>query len=182
MARIAVPVAEGFEDSEFSTPFERLTSAGHEIVTIGPRAGEEVAGKHGKTHARVDARAADVDPAEFDALVIPGGQSPDRLRTDVDVVDFVRRFSESGKLVAAICHGPQLLIEADVVADRELTSWPSVRKDLENAGATWVNEAVVEDENLITSRGPDDLDPFCEAILDRLPLKIGKRHASDTIG
>ena len=84
--------------------------------------------------------------------------------------------------VAAICHGPQLLIEAEVVEGRELTSWPSVRTDLENAGATWIDEAVVEDGNLITSRSPDDLGPFCEAILDRLPVQIGKAHGRDTIG
>ena len=181
MAKIAMPVGEDFEDSEFREPYDRLTKAGHEVVVIGAEPGAAIRGKKGEATATIDQAAADVDTDDFDALVIPGGYSPDHLRMDADVVDFVRRFVDSGKPVAAICHGPQLLIEADVVEGRELTSWPSVRTDLENAGATWVDEEVVEDGNLITSRSPDDLDPFCEAILDRLPIKIGKPHVG-TIG
>src|SRR5689334_24281649 len=101
-------------------------------------------------------------------LLIPGGHSPDHLRMDESVVRFVRRFWETGKPVAAICHGPQLLIDADVVRGVTLTSWPSVRKDLENAGARWVDQPVVEDGRLITSRKPADLDAFCAAVLGRL--------------
>jgi len=181
MARIAIPIGEDFEDSEFQEPYDRLLKAGHSVVVIGLEPGATVRGKKGTATATIEQTAADLDPADFDALVIPGGYSPDHLRTDEDVVDFVRRFFESGKPVAAICHGPQLLIEADVVEGRELTSWPSIRTDLQNAGATWIDEEVVEDDNLITSRSPEDLDPFCEAILDRLPLKIGKPHR-ETIG
>lgn len=176
MAKIAMPVGEGFEDSELSEPCERLKEAGHEVVTIGRERGERLWGKRGETMATIDAVASEVDPTQFDAVVIPGGHSPDQLRMDAGIVSFVRRFAESGKPVAAICHGPQLLIEAEVVEGRELTSWPSVRKDLENAGAKWIDRPVVEDGNLITSRGPDDLDPFCEAILHRLPVRIGKAH------
>jgi protease I len=182
MAKIAMPVGEGFEDSEFREPCERLKEVGHEVVTIGAERGERLWGKRGETMATIDAIPDDVDPAQFDALVIPGGHSPDQLRTNQGIVSFVRRFCDSGKLVAAICHGPQLLIEADAVAGRELTSWPSIRKDLENADAHWVDREVVEDGNLITSRGPDDLDAFCEAILERLPLRIGQAHASAPIG
>jgi protease I len=182
MAKIAMPVGEGFEDSEFSEPCERLKKVGHEVVTLGVERGERLWGKRGEAMATIDAIPDDVDPGEFDALVIPGGYSPDHLRTSQGIVAFVKRFAESGKLVAAICHGPQLLIEAEVVAGRELTSWPSIRKDLENADAKWVDREVVEDGNLVTSRGPDDLEAFCDAILDRLPLKIGQAHVSAPIG
>jgi protease I len=115
--------------------------------------------------AEIEAATDSADPADFDMVLIPGGYSPDHLRTDPAVVSFTRRFCDSGKWVAAICHGPQLLIEADVVRGRRLTSWPPVRKDLENAGATWIDREVVQDRNLITSRKPDDLDPFCDAVL-----------------
>ena len=107
-------------------------------------------------------------PEDFDAVVIPGGHGPDKLRLDEAMVEFTRRFHASGKPLAAICHGPQLLIEAEVVKGRTMTSWPSVRKDLINAGAQWVDQAVVEDDNLITSRTPADLAAFCEAVLKRV--------------
>jgi protease I len=181
MAKIAVPLAADFEDSEYETPREKLCAAGHEITVIGTKRGETVHGKRGKAQATVDAAARDVDPREFDALVIPGGYSPDHLRLDRDVVTFVRRFVETGKLVAAVCHGPQLLIEADAVEGRTLTSWPSVRKDLENAGATWKDAEAVEDGNLITSRKPDDLEAFTRAILQRLG-QAAPRHGAAAIG
>jgi protease I len=168
MAKIAIPLAGGFEDSEFSVPYQRLQEAGHEITVFGIQAGLAVTGKRGMESHRVEAAAGSLAPEEFDALVIPGGHSPDTLRTDADVVAFTRAFFETGKLVAAICHGPQLLIEAGCVKGRKLTSWPSVRTDLRNAGAEWVDESVVTDGNLITSRKPDDLPAFCEAILERL--------------
>ncbi len=168
MAKIAMPVAEGFEDSELSVPYERLRRAGHELTMIGADPGMKVHGKRGKTSIGIDERASSLVPESFDALVIPGGHSPDRLRLDARLVDFVRRFFETGRPVAAICHGPQLLIEADVVRGRTLTSWPSVRRDLENAGATWIDRELVEDENLITSRKPEDLEAFCRAIESQL--------------
>ena len=168
MARVAMPVGEDFEDAELTEPRTALTEAGHQVVMIGTRKGQRVHGKRGEATAAIDCAAADVDPEDFDALVIPGGYSPDHLRTDKAVVDFVRRFAASEKPLAAICHGPQLLIEADVLAGREVTSWPSVRTDVENAGARWIDRAVVEDANFITSRGPDDLPEFCNAILQRL--------------
>lgn len=168
MAKIAVLLAAGFEDSEFTVPYERLTRAGHAVTVFGTQAGCVVKGKRGEASAMVEKTADQIDPAHFDALVIPGGYSPDHLRTDANVVNFVRRFAETGKLIAAVCHGPQLLIEAEVVRGRTLTSWPSVRKDLENAGARWVDREVVEDGNLITSRKPQDLEAFSEAIMRRL--------------
>jgi protease I len=177
MARIAILLAEDFEDSEFTVPYERLRAAGHEITVIGRTAGATVRGKRQRASAKIDATAQEVDPEKFDALVIPGGYSPDHLRLDKAAVSFVRRFWETGKPVAAICHGPQLLIEADVVAGKTLTSWPSVRKDLENARARWVDREVVEDGNLITSRKPDDLEAFSSAIIRRLE----GRSASATV-
>ncbi len=182
MAKVAIPVGEGFEDSELSEPLARLKDAGHEVVILGLERDERLWGKRGETMATIERIPADVEPEQFDALVIPGGSSPDHLRTDQAMVSFVRRFAESGRPVAAICHGPQLLIEAEVVEGRELTSWPSIRKDLENAGAKWVDREVVEDGNLITSRRPDDLDAFCDALLARLPLQIGRAHESALIG
>ena len=170
MARVAIPLADDFEDSEFTVSVDRLTNAGHEVVVFGSKAGEIVTGKQRQARATIEHAAADLDPDDFDALVIPGGYSPDHLRLDDGVVDFVRRFHDRHLPVAAICHGPQLLIEADVVRGRTLTSWPSVRTDLKNAGAQWVDEAVVVDGNLITSRNPSDLDAFNGEILRHLRL------------
>ena len=153
MSKIAMPVAQGFEDSELSVPYERLRKAGHELTVIGADPGMKVHGKRGKTSIEIDERASSLMPESFDALVIPGGHSPNRLRLDARLVDFVRRFFE---------------IEADVVRGRTLTSWPSVRRDLENAGATWIDRELVEDENLITSRKPEDLEAFCQAIESQL--------------
>jgi len=168
MAKIAVPLAADFEDSEFSTPYERLKEAGHELVIVGTERGATVEGKRGKMRATIQVEPADLRAVDFDAVVIPGGYSPDHLRTDEHMVRFVREFEATGRPLAAICHGPQLLIEADAVRGRKLTSWPSVRKDLENAGAEWVDRPVVVDGNLVTSRKPDDVEVFCTAILERL--------------
>jgi protease I len=172
MARIAMPLGSDFEDAEYSVPRQRLEESGHEIVVVGSEAGATVKGKRGRASATVDRCAAETAPDDFDALVIPGGYSPDHLRLDRSVVDLVRHFMARGKLVAAICHGPQLLIEADAVRGRTLTSWPSVRTDLENAGARWVDREVVEDGNLITSRQPDDLEAFSAAVRRRLETRV----------
>src|SRR5207302_2036034 len=112
--------------------------------------------------------ARDVDAGDFDALVIPGGYSPDKLRMNDDVVSFVRKMGDQGRLVAAICHAGSLLIEADLVEGRTVTSWPSIRTDLINAGAEWVDRQVAVDGNFVTSRKPDDVDAFSQAILERL--------------
>jgi protease I len=170
MAKICMPLAEDFEDSEYSVPRERLAAAGHEVIVVGSQAGAEVRGKGGKKTTRVDAGADEVSARDFDALVIPGGYSPDHLRMDASVVELVKSFGETGRPIAAVCHGPQLLIEADLVKGRTLTSWPSVRKDLENAGALWVDSEVCVDGNIITSRKPDDLEAFSRAILERLSV------------
>ena len=168
MAKVAFVLADDFEDSEFKVPYDRLRESGHEVTVIGKEAGKEVKGKKGREAFTVEATPGDADPGEFDALVIPGGYSPDKLRVHSDIVSFVKKMNEADKPVAAICHAGSLLIEADMVEGRTLTSWPSIRKDLENSGARWVDQEVVEDGNLITSRKPDDLDAFSAAILQRL--------------
>jgi len=174
MAKIAVPLAAGFEDSEFAKPAEMLKEAGHELVVIGQTLGEELEGKKGESFVTVEATPDQCKAEDFDAMLIPGGHSPDKLRMNPEIVELVTRFFELDKPVAAICHGPQLLIEAGVVEGRKLTSWPSVKTDLLNAGAEWVDKEVVEDDNLITSRKPEDLDAFTSAllkVLDKAPRR-----------
>jgi protease I len=168
MAKIAIVLGNDFEDSEFRVPYDRVRQAGHEVTVCGVRADEQVTGKRQEERIKVDAAVTDLDADDFDALVIPGGYSPDHLRTDANVVAFVQNFAKTDRPIAAVCHGPQLLIEAGLVKNRKLTSWPSVRKDLENAGAHWVDDSVVEDGSLITSRKPQDLDQYSNALLRRL--------------
>jgi protease I len=175
MARVAMLLDEMFEDSEFRVPYDRLRAAGHEVVIVGRRAGKEVAGKQGKERVRTEAAASDVSAREFDAVVIPGGYSPDHLRTDVKMVALTRDAFLAGKPLAAVCHAPWMLAEADVADGRTVTSWPSIKTDLINAGARWVDREVVEDGNLITSRKPDDLAAFSEAILRQLEGRIPGR-------
>ncbi|HVV85631.1 MAG TPA: type 1 glutamine amidotransferase domain-containing protein [Kofleriaceae bacterium] len=168
MAKIVFVLGEDFEDSEFRKPYDGLKAKGHSIDIVGAKAGATVKGKKGKEEVKIEKAAGDVDAASYDAIVIPGGYSPDHLRTDPAVVALTQQMLREGKLVAAVCHGPQLLIEAEGVKGRVVTSWPSVRKDLENAGATWVDEEVHVDGKLITSRKPDDLPAFTAAIAQRL--------------
>jgi protease I len=168
MSRIAVVVGRDFEDAELREPIDTLREVGHIVEVLGARAHEELAGKRGLERIITDAAVTERDPESYDALVIPGGYSPDHLRTEPDVVRFVRRFAATGRPIAAICHGPQLLIEAEVVRGRRMTSWPSVKKDLQNAGAEWLDAEVVVDAELITSRKPEDLPAFNRAILKRL--------------
>ncbi len=168
MAKVAFVLADMFEDSEFRVPYDRIRDAGHEVTVVGQEAGKELEGKQGDEKVKPETTPDSVSPQDFDALVIPGGYSPDKLRTHEGLVKFVRAFFDADKPVAAICHAGSLLVEADAVRDRTVTSWPSVRTDMENAGAKWVDKEVVEDGNLITSRKPDDLDAFTGAILERL--------------
>jgi protease I len=170
MSRIAFVVGEDFEDSELMKPLEALREAGHEIDLLGIKAGEKVKGKKG-TEVTLDAAVTEKDPKSYDALVIPGGYSPDHLRMNKEVVRFVQAMVRADKVIAAVCHGPQLLIEADAVEDKQLTSWPSVRTDLLNAGAKWVDREVVVDGKLISSRKPDDLPAFIAAIREQLATR-----------
>ena len=168
MANVAFVLGEGFEDSEFRVPYDRLREAEHQVTVIGSEAGKEVTGKQGEETFTPEATPDEVNPADYDALVIPGGYAPDKLRMDENIVKFVKGFFNSDKPVAAICHAGSLLVEADVLEGRTVTSYPSVRTDMVNAGAEWVDKEVVVDGNLITSRDPDDLDAFCSAILDAI--------------
>lgn len=175
MSKVAFIVGPEFEDSELRIPYDEVRKAGHQAVLVGLRAGEELAGKQGRERVRAERAADDVSSGDFDALVIPGGYSPDHLRTSLPMVRLTREMVMGGKPVAVVCHGPWMLVEADVAEGRTLTSWPSVRTDLVNAGARWVDREVVEDGNLITSRRPDDLPAFSAALLRQLREGPAKR-------
>ena len=170
--RIAFLVAaEGVEQVELTEPWKAVQQAGATPVLVSPEAGKVQAFNHlDKADTfEVDVAVADADPAGFAALVLPGGvANPDLLRTDETAVAFVSTFVESGKPVAAICHAAWTLVEAGVVSGRTLTSWPSLQTDVRNAGGTWVDEQVVVDGNLITSRKPDDLEAFNAKLVEAL--------------
>src|SRR5918996_6057935 len=154
-----------FEDSEFKFPYDGVKAAGHDPVVIGSETGKKLEGKKGNEIVDADVAISEVRPDEFDALVIPGGYSPDKLRTDPKMVEFTRSMYESGKPVAAICHAGWMLAEADILRGKKVTSYHSIKTDLINAGAEWVDQEVVEDGNLITSRRPEDLEAFTKAFL-----------------
>jgi protease I len=166
--RVALLVEEGFEDRELTGPRDALVAAGATVTIIGPTAGADFHGKRGQETVRADTAAGSVRMKDFDALVIPGGYAPDKMRMRHAMVDLAREAMESGKPVAAICHGPQLLISANVLRGRTLTCWPSIAIDVKNAGGLYVDKPVVEDGNLITSRKPDDVPMFSEAIIRAL--------------
>ncbi len=170
--KVAFLVAkEGIERVELTEPWAAVREAGGEAVLLSPEEGTVQTFDHlDKAEALpVDQRVAEAQVEAFDALVLPGGvANPDALRLDGDAVGFVRDFVESGKPVAAICHAPWTLVEAGVLSGRTLTSWPSLRTDITNAGATWVDQQLVQDGNLITSRNPDDLPAFNKALLQAL--------------
>lgn len=161
--------AEGIEQVELTDPWQAVVDAGHTAVLVSPKSGTVQMFNHldKADTQKVDKTVADVSADDFDALVLPGGvANPDALRTDKDAVALVKDFMASGKAVAAICHAPWTLVEADVVRGRKLTSWPSLETDIRNAGGEWVDERSVVDGNLITSRKPDDLPAFISALLD----------------
>lgn len=168
MARVAVVLAPDFEDPEFTEPRDALVGAGHTVDVIGTEAGAELTGKRGDASVTTDLAVGDAEAGDYDALLVPGGYSPDKLRTDADIVGFVRKVAGADVPVAAICHAGSLLIEAELVDGKRLTSWPSIRTDLVNAGAEWVDEEVVIDGRLITSRNPDDIPAFNAALLEAL--------------
>lgn len=169
--RVLILATDGFEQSELLDPKRALEAAGYETVVASPKGGE-IRGWHMKDWGEsvtVDAGLDDVEAEDFDALLLPGGQmNPDALRMEDRAIELIADFDDAGKPIAAICHGPWLLAEADIIEGRTLTSWPSIRTDLENAGATVVDEQVVVDDNLITSRKPDDIPAFNEALLGAL--------------
>jgi protease I len=163
--KIAILVADLYEDVEFWYPYYRMKEAGAEVMILGPCLGpEEVHGKHGLP-ARVERRTRDVDADDFDAVIIPGGYAPDRLRRCPDTLEFVKAIFDSGKVTAAICHAGWVLISAGLMHGRRATSFFSIKDDMINAGADWVDEEVVVDGNMITSRSPADLPAFCREII-----------------
>jgi protease I len=168
MSKIAVMITDMFEDSEYTQPAEAFKKAGHELVHIGLKSGATVKGKKQGTPVKIDKTAREVKVDEFDALLIPGGYSPDKLRVDDQVVKFVKEFVESGKPVCSICHAPQLLITAQVLQGRKITGWKSLMQDIKNAGAEFIDQEVVEDGNLISSRSPADLPAFIRACSQKL--------------
>jgi protease I len=166
--RIALLVEDGFEDRELTGPLDALRAAGATVTLVGPAAGTEFRGKRGQAVVTADVGAGAAKMSDFDALVIPGGHAPDKMRMRHAMVDLARDAMDAGKPVAAICHGPQVLISADVLRGRTLTCWPSIAIDVKNAGGLYVDKPVVEDGNLITSRKPDDVPLFSEAIVRAL--------------
>jgi protease I len=168
---IAVLATDGFEQVELTRPVEALRAAGAVVEIVAPHAGEIQGFEHHEKGRRiaVDRALAEAAAEDYAGLVLPGGViNPDALRLDDAAIAFIRAFTDEGKPVAAICHGPWTLINAGAVAGKRLTSWPSLRLDLENAGAEWVDEEVVVDGNLVTSRKPEDLPAFCDRMITAL--------------
>ena len=167
-ATVICLLGQGFEDSEFRVPYDRLRGAGIKVDIVGTKAGEELKGYRGKETVRTDRGIDDVRPDQYAALFIPGGYSPDHLRADDRFVAFVKAFEATGHPIAAVCHGPQLLISAELVRGRTLTAWKTIQGDLRQMGATVKDAPVVIDRNWITSRQPGDLDMFSQALLRAL--------------
>lgn len=169
--RIAIVVTDGFEESELTEPKRALESAGARAEIVAPKEGSVRAWTEknwGKDYP-VDQTLRSAKPEEYDALVLPGGViNPDKLRINQDAISFIRHFVEEGKPIGAICHGPWTLINAEGVEGRRVTSWGSLRKDLENAGAEWVDETVVVDQGLVTSRNPSDIPNFNKKLIEEI--------------
>jgi protease I len=166
--KVACVLGPGFEDSEFKDPYDALRKAGHEVTIVGLEAGAVLDGSKGRVSTTVDKSFRDVKPEEFDALLIPGGGSPDKLRAHDEAVKFVKAFMAANKPTFAICHGPQLLLTADEYRDRKMTAWKTVQGDLRKAGAKVVDQEVVVDRNLVTSRQPSDIPAFIQESLKLL--------------
>lgn len=167
--KIAVFLENIFEDTEFWYPYYRMKEEKADVVVIAPEK-KSYTGKNGTT-AAADVSIKKAKPEEFDALIIPGGYSPDRMRRSKEMVDFVKSMDKKKKVIAAICHAGWMLASAEIVKGRKLTSFFSIKDDMINAGAKWVDKEVVVDENLVTSRFPDDLPVFCTTIIEQVQKK-----------
>jgi protease I len=182
--KVAVLATDGFEQAELEKPVAALQAEGADVAVVSPKSGQIQGWEHqdkGRTVA-VDRPLAEADADDFDALVLPGGvMNPDALRLVPSAIDFVRTFAEADKPIAAICHGPWTLINAEAVEGKTMTSWPSLQADLENAGAEWVDREVVVDGRLVTSRKPDDLPAFCAKMIDLFQEETGA-HPRDELG
>ena len=168
MAKIAIIITDLFEDSEYLQPAAAFKEAGHEIVHVGLQTGVTVRGKKKDTPVVIDRAVAEVSAGDFYALLIPGGFSPDKLRVDEQAVAFVKQFMDEGKPVFSICHGPQILITARAIEGRKITGWRSIIQDIKYAGGNYLDQEVVVDGNLVSSRSPADLPAFIKASLDKL--------------
>lgn len=176
--RIAVLMTDGVEQIEYTSPRSFLERHGAEVILLSPKkAGEQVQGFNHATPAdkfKVDVNIKDARPADYDGLLLPGGvANPDQLRLSAESIAFIGAFADSDKPIAAICHGPWTLIDAGVAKAKHMTSWPSLQVDLRNAGAEWTDDEVVVDGRLITSRKPDDLPAFNDALLKELMMTVG---------
>lgn len=183
--RVAIIATEGFEGSELKEPRRALDAEGAETKVISPQTGQIKAWEHDHwgDAVRVDESLAQAKPEDFDALLLPGGViNADKIRTEPRAVEFVRHFAQAGKPIAVICHAPWLLIEADIARGRTVTSWPSLKTDLRNAGANWVDKDVVVDNGLVTSRKPDDIPAFNKKMIEEFAEGVhapaGSRSAS----
>jgi len=182
--RVAFLATDGVEEVELTAPWNALKQAGADLKLVSEKTGEIQAMNHDAKSNRfpVDVEVATVTARDFDALVLPGGvANPDKLRTNKNAVKFVRGFMEADKPVAAICHGPWLLVEADAVRGRTITSWPSLETDVRNAGGAWVDRQVQLDQKLLTSRKPDDLPAFCAKLVELLSTAIEERRLDKMI-
>lgn len=169
MVKVASLMDNLFEESEFFSPKAAIEEAGHQVETVGLKSGEIVTGKSDKDEVKIDKAVTEVDPSDYDALLIPGGYSPDKLRGNEDVHNFVRHFSDQQKPIFSICHAPQLLVEADVLKGKDATVLARLSRDVINAGGIYKDEPVVIDESgLISSRTPEDLPEFNQAIVNAL--------------
>ena len=164
--RVAILVENDFEDTELTGPRDALKAAGATVVIVGPTANTDFKGKKLGTVVTSELAAGAAKSTDFDAVVIPGGYAPDKMRMRHAMVDFTRDMYEAGKPVAAICHGPWTVVEAGVVKGRKLTSWPSLQTDIRNAGGRWVDQEVVTDNGLVTSRKPEDLPAFNQKMIE----------------
>jgi len=177
--KVAFLATDGVEQVELAAPWNALKQAGAEVVLVSDHSGDIQSMNHDEKGEKfqVNVEVPSVSSRDFDALVLPGGvANPDKLRTNKDAVDFVRQFMELDKPVAAICHGPWLLVEADAVRGRTITSWPSLETDIKNAGGAWVDKQVQLDQKLLTSRKPDDLPAFCAQLVELLSSAIDERR------
>ena len=166
--KMVMLIEEDFEDVEVMEPLEAFKDAGIEVTIVGNEVGKSYTGKRKHAHVKADTTPDKLRVADIDAIFIPGGYAPDHMRLHHPMVELVKAFDREGKLVTAICHGPQMLISAGLVSGKRATSWPSVAVDLKNAGATYVDEPVVADGRLITSRKPDDIPQFTRAVIEAL--------------
>ncbi len=173
MRKVLIMVENDFEDPEFIYPYYRFQEEGYKVDIVGSKAKETYVGKHGFPVVS-DLAPEDVNIVEYDAVIIPGGWAPDRMRRNENLVKIVREAYEKGKVIAAICHGPEMLIEADILRGKKATCFKAIVTDLKNAGALYVDEPVVVDGNIVTSRFPGDLPYFCRESIKLLKTKANK--------